>query len=78
MPIGTLWRMDNHDIIRDLEEYSSKAGVAVSTVCRNATGNPRLYDRLKRRIDRTQADVDALRKYMIENPSVVAPEQEAS
>lgn len=77
MPIGTLLDMQNHDIIRDLEEYSSEAGVAVSTVCRNATGNPRLYERLKRRIDRTQADVDALRKYMIENPSACAPENGA-
>lgn len=61
----------HHDIIREVAEYCEAANVAASTVCRNATGNPRLLDRLRRRLMRSDADIRALREYMKLNP--VAP-----
>ena len=69
--IGTICGMSkHHDILRELDEYAAQAGVEVSTVCRKATGNPRLHQRLASRIRRTAADVERLRKFMADNPPV--------
>ena len=57
-----------HEIIHELDVYAEKSGVDASTVCRKATGNPRLRERLEARIDRVQSDVDRLRKFMMDNP----------
>ena len=69
VPIGTVLVMAEHyDIIRELDAYAEKAGVDASTVCRKATGNPRLRERLARRIDRMAEDEGRLRAYMASNP----------
>jgi len=69
--IGTIPVMtQHHDILRELDEYAALAKVDPSTVCRKATGNPRLRERLAKRIERMSADADRLRKYMAENPPV--------
>ncbi len=52
------------DIIARVESVASERGVAPATVCRNATGNPRLYDRLKRREEHLRGDLDRLGKYL--------------
>ena len=59
---------NNQNIIRELDQYCEVAKVAVSTVCRKATGDPRLRDRLAYRIEKTDADIEALRKFMADNP----------
>jgi ferritin-like metal-binding protein YciE len=54
------------------------------TVCRKATGNPRLFERLERRLAQTQADMERLEAFMKshpvnqKSPSSNAPEREAS
>ena len=60
--------MDPHDIIRRVEEYAASAGIRPETVCRAATGNPRLFPRLKKRVELVEADVERLDKHMRENP----------
>lgn len=68
---------NSHDILRELDEYAKKRGVEVSTVCRNATGNPRLRDRLENRIGQIEKNISALREYMSKHP-VDAPSEGAS
>lgn len=58
-----------HDVLRELETYCQKVGVSPGTVCARATNNARLYERLKRRAEKTEADVAALQRYMQENPA---------
>ena len=67
----------HHDILRELEAYAEAADCDPKAVCRKATGNPRLHDRLKRRIERLENDISALRDFMAKNPPVAASEQKA-
>lgn len=60
--------MDPHSIIRRVEEYAALAGIRPETVCRAATGNPRLFPRLKKRVELVEADVERLDRHMRENP----------
>ena len=55
------------DIIEKVDAFAQVAGIKPSQVCRAATGNPRLYDRLKRRAEQTQADATRLEEYMAKN-----------
>jgi len=69
--IGTVRAMTHHqDILRELDEYAALAGIDASTVCRKATGNPRLRERLAKRIARTVEDIERLRQFMADNPPV--------
>ena len=52
------------DILNDVEAFAADRGVSPATVCRNATGNPRLYERMKRREETLRADFARLREYM--------------
>ncbi|MEP0190050.1 MAG: hypothetical protein ABJE00_06505 [Erythrobacter sp.] len=65
---------DIHKLLREVETYAKAAGLSPEAVCRAATRNPRLYDRLKRRAEQTDADVSRLEKYMRNNP----PESDGS
>lgn len=70
MPIGTLRNMESaKHILTELNEYSAATGLDPKIVCRRATNNPRLYDRLKARIDRLDNDVETLRRFMADNPA---------
>lgn len=60
--------MDIHSLIASIEEYADAAGKAPGTVCREATGNFRLYDRLKRRAALTEVDSERLLAFMASNP----------
>jgi hypothetical protein len=64
--------MDPNTIIAELDAYCAKVGMKQSTVCQNALGNARLYERMKRRIDQYAADAQKLRAYMAANPPSVA------
>jgi len=68
LPIGNIGRMEKPEIIAELDEYCRLTGRRASTVTASATGNPRLRERLLTRIERTEADVERLRKFMLENP----------
>lgn len=70
VPIGTLRGMESaKHILTELNEYSAATGLDPKIVCRRATNNPRLYERLISRIDRLDTDVEALRRFMSENPA---------
>lgn len=60
--------MNAHETIRRVEEYSKRKGRPPSHVAREATNNPRLWDRLKRRVDRLERDVRLMEEYMASNP----------
>ena len=55
-------------ILQQVERYAEATGVSPDTVCRNATGNPRLYDRLKRRLEQTERDIQRLTQHLEDNP----------
>jgi hypothetical protein len=70
VPIGTLWGMESaKHILAELNEYSAATGLDPKIVCRRATNNPRLYDRLIARVSRLDRDVETLRRFMAENPA---------
>ena len=55
-------------IIKDLKAYCEARGRAISTVCKEATGNSRLHERLPGKIAAVETDIARLRKFMAENP----------
>jgi hypothetical protein len=59
---------DIHLILSKVQDYAAQAGVTPSTVCRNATGNPRLFDRLSRRAEQTDSDLKRLVAFIEANP----------
>ncbi|WP_089850449.1 hypothetical protein [Salipiger marinus] len=60
----------HHDFLTELEEYSREMKVSPATVCRAATGNPRLYGRLVTRIRQTQAQIDKIKAEMARQRSL--------
>ena len=58
--------MDPNIIIAEIEEYARRTGLKPSSVCQLATGNARLYDRLKRRVEKDRSSVAALRNWIAE------------
>lgn len=65
---SNLRRMTDEKILAEVEAYCSKMGLSPSTVCVRATGNSRLMDRIRRRLDQLDTDIERLRVFMIENP----------
>jgi hypothetical protein len=65
---------DIHDIISELERYAKAKGTTPASVCRAATKNPRMLDRLKRRAKRVETEIETIRRYMAENPVARAAE----
>lgn len=57
-------------IIPAVEAFAARHGVLPSTVVRKATGNPRLYDRLKDRAARVEEDIARIARFMADNQSV--------
>lgn len=74
VPIARDWQMPNNaamdpnKIISELDDYCRCTGLKPTTVCQNALGNARLYERIKRRIEQYAADAQRLRAYMASNP----------
>lgn len=61
-------------IIAELDAYCAETGLSPATVCNRATNNARLYDRMKLRAEKLDADIAALRAFMDSNP----PKREAT
>lgn len=56
--------------ISRIEAYAEAAGIMPETVCRRATNNPRLFDRLKRRAQDLEYDLARIEAYMRDNPVI--------
>ena len=54
----------HHSILDEIERFCAATGLKPSTVCRRATGNPRLHERLPNKLDKLEADVRAIREFM--------------
>ncbi len=59
-------------IIPAVEAFAERHGVLPATVVRKATGNPRLYERLKSRLEKLDEDVDRIARFIADNQSVDA------
>ncbi|MDH2325986.1 hypothetical protein QCN27_03805 [Cereibacter sp. SYSU M97828] len=70
--------MDPNIIIAELDRYSRISGLKQTTICQNALGNARLYERLKRRAERMEVEAAALRAWMENNPPTSTPDESAA
>lgn len=57
-----------HDVIRRLERYADKAGTTPAAIARKVTANPRMWERLKRRVKQLENDIERLDAFMSDNP----------
>ena len=60
--------MTPNELIAQIEAYACKVHKSPRTVCRDATGNFRLYDRLKRRVEQTNVDAGRIARFIAANP----------
>ena len=60
--------MTPKELLLTIEVYALRVKKSPRTVCRDATGNFRLYDRLQRRVQQTNIDADRLARFMEANP----------
>lgn len=70
--------MTPSQIMAAIEEYSTRTGLSISTICLRATGNARLADRMRKRVD---SDAETGRKvmdYIRQNPPSETPEGDAA
>jgi hypothetical protein len=56
------------NIIEEIRDYCERAGISPSTLGVRVLGNSRFYDRIQKRFEKTEQDVEKLRAYMRENP----------
>jgi len=65
-------QMENSENLRVLIDMIDKAaeelGIAPASLCRSATGNPRLYPRLLIRAETTRADFERVANWIDEHP----------
>lgn len=59
-------------IISAVDAYAKAHNADPANVVRRATGNPRLYDRLKRRVAKMEEDIERIARFMADNQSVDA------
>ena len=57
-------------ILPAVDAYAKRHRVQPATVVRRATGNPRLYDRLKSRAAKMEEDIERIARFMADNQSV--------
>ena len=57
-------------ILPAVDAYAERHRVEPATVVRRATGNPRLYDRLKKRVAKMEEDIERIARFMADNSSV--------
>ena len=73
--LGAMWHFRSMekftDLLNRIEAFAAARGVAPATVVRNATKNPRLYDRLKRREETLRNDIDRIEQYLADPSPVV-------
>lgn len=53
-----------HDILTRVEARARIEGTTPEKLCRKITGDPRLYERLKRRADKTEQVIKRLESYL--------------
>lgn len=53
-----------HDTIARVRAFAEMTGTTPEKVCRNATGNPRLWQRLLRRVNQLEDDCERIVSYM--------------
>ncbi len=56
-------------IIPAIEAYAERHGLRPDLVVRKATGNPRLYERLKSRLEKLDEDVERIARFIAGTPS---------
>ena len=65
---GTIRRMELlQSTLSRLERYAALAGATPEAIARKATNNPRMLNRLMRRVDRVNDDLDRLNAFMDAN-----------
>ncbi|MEL6324597.1 MAG: hypothetical protein AAFQ84_10260 [Pseudomonadota bacterium] len=52
------------ELITAIEEHAQASGRSISDICRQSTGNSRLYSRLCRRRDQTIHDADRVLEFI--------------
>lgn len=60
--------MNLREIIAEIDAYSRRTGLKHSTICQHALGNALFYERINRRADQLDDQVERLRAYMASNP----------
>lgn len=60
--------MNLREIIAEIDAYSRKTGLKHSTICQHALGNALFYERINRRAEALDGQVEKLRAYMAANP----------
>lgn len=60
--------MDPSIIIAEIDAHARASGLKPTTICQQALGNARLYERIKRRCEKYANEAARLRKWMSENP----------
>ena len=71
-----LANMDIKALIKDVEAFAEKTGKTPEYVCRKATGNPRLFERLQGRLEQSVSDEKRIRRFMA-GASKAAPKSTA-
>jgi hypothetical protein len=61
--------MDRTEIIKAVDDYAEASGLSQSTICQYALRNRKVYDRLKNGGSCSFASVEALLRWMEENPA---------
>lgn len=61
--------MDRTQIIKAIDDYAAASGLSQSTICQYALRNRKVYDRLKNGGSCSFASVEALLRWMKENPA---------
>jgi hypothetical protein len=56
--------MDIQKIISDVKAHAAKSSRTPESVCRAATGQPRLFERLERRLAQTEKDAKRIYDHM--------------
>jgi hypothetical protein len=60
--------MDILEVVKKIETYSADTGLQPSTICQNALGNARFYERQLRRAESNEKALLRIQAYIDANP----------
>jgi hypothetical protein len=60
--------MDHKTLMTAITKYCDSAGISPSTLCVQALGNSRFFDRLQRRAVQLETDAARLKAWMAQHP----------
>ncbi|WP_299647939.1 hypothetical protein [uncultured Jannaschia sp.] len=60
------------DLLRRVDKYAADNGVTPATVCRYATGNFRLYERIQSRLKKLEDDAERIEQFLDNREAVPA------